>query len=76
MPRGNNLTYASPVVADGRIYYVTRENGTIVLAAGKKFEVLAHNKLDDKSVFNCSPAVSKGRLFLRSDEYLYCIGSK
>jgi hypothetical protein len=27
-------------------------------------------------VFNGSPAVSAGRLFLRSDKYLYCIGTK
>jgi outer membrane protein assembly factor BamB len=75
MPSGNNLTYASPVIADGRIYYVTRENGTIVLATGKKFQLLAHNKIeDDKSVFNGSPAVSNGCLFLRSDRGLYCIG--
>jgi outer membrane protein assembly factor BamB len=77
MPRGNNLTYASPVIADGRVYYVTRENGTIVLAVGKKFEVLAHNKIeDDRSVFNASPAVSNGRIFLRSETHLYCIGKK
>jgi outer membrane protein assembly factor BamB len=69
--------YASPVVADGRIYYVTRENGTYVLAAKPEYELLAHNKIaDDTSVFNGSPAVSGGRLFLRSDKYLYCIGTR
>jgi outer membrane protein assembly factor BamB len=68
--------YASPVVADGRIYYVSRENGTYVLAARPEYELLAHNKIeDDASVFNGSPAVSGGRLFLRSDKYLYCIGT-
>jgi hypothetical protein len=67
--------YASPLLADGRIHYVTRDQGTYVLAARPKFELLAHNKIDDDpSVFNGSPAVSRGRLFLRSDRYLYCIG--
>jgi hypothetical protein len=51
--------------------------GTYVLAAGPKYELLAHNKIaDDKSIFNGSPAVSRGQLFLRSDKYLYCIGVK
>ena len=48
-----------------------------VIAAKPTFELLAHNKLDDdKSAFNGSPAVSGGRLFLRSDTYLYCIEKK
>ena len=46
-----------------------------MLAARPAFELLAHNKIkDDASVFNGSPAVSGGRLFLRSDKHLYCIG--
>lgn len=69
--------FASPVLADGRIYYVSRERGTYVLPAGPKFELLAHNTIeDDQSVFNGSPAMSGGRLFLRSDKYLYCIGRR
>lgn len=69
--------FASPVVADGRIYYVSREKGTYVVAAKPQYELLAHNRIeDDPSVFNGSPAVSGGRLFLRSDRYLYCIGKK
>jgi outer membrane protein assembly factor BamB len=67
--------YASPVVADGKIYYVSRERGTYVVEASPKFKQLAHNTLDpDKSVFNGSPAVSGNQLLLRSDRYLYCIG--
>jgi outer membrane protein assembly factor BamB len=69
--------YASPVLADGRLYYVSRDRGTYVVAASPNFELLAHNTIDDdKSVFNGSPAVSGGRLFLRSDKYMYCIGTK
>ena len=67
--------YASPVLADGRIYYLSRTMGTYVVAAKPEYELLAHNKIeDDKSAFNGSPAVSGGKLFLRSDKYLYCIG--
>jgi outer membrane protein assembly factor BamB len=68
--------YASPLLADGKIYYVSRTEGTYVVEVGPKFKLLAHNTLGDDSVFNASPAVSDGQLLLRSDRYLYCIGKK
>ena len=69
--------YASPILADGKIYYVSRESGTYVVDAAPKFKLLAHNTMEqDKSVFNGTPAVSGSQLFLRSDRYLYCIGGK
>jgi hypothetical protein len=56
---------------------VSRENGTFVLAAEPRYQVLAHNVIStDKSVFNATPAISRGQLLIRSDEYLYCIGQK
>ena len=66
--------YASTLVADGKLYVVTRYGGTYVLAAGPEFKELAHNKIDDRSTFNASPIVADGRLFLRSDKFLYSIG--
>jgi outer membrane protein assembly factor BamB len=67
--------YASPVVADGKVYYVTRSDGAIVLAAGPKFDQIAKNDLGDTSVFNATPVpLEGGRLLLRSDRFLYCIG--
>ena len=73
-PRPRQI-YASPVVADGRIYYVSRATGTFVLPAKPEYKVLAHNVIaTDKSICNASPAVSNGQLLLRSDTHLYCIG--
>ncbi len=66
--------YASTLLADGKLYVVTRYDGTFVLAANPEFEQLAHNTLDDDSTFNASPIVSNGKLILRSDRFLYCIG--
>jgi len=68
--------YASPVAADGKIYYVSREHGTYVVQAGPKFNLVSHNTLGDASIFNGSPAVSNSQLLLRSDRYLYCIGKE
>jgi outer membrane protein assembly factor BamB len=67
--------YASPVAADGKIYAVSREQGTFVLKAGPQFELLANNRfVSDASIFNASPAIHDGQLLLRSDRYLYCLG--
>lgn len=75
-PRPGRI-YASGVQADGRIYYVSRESGTYVVAAAPQFRLLAHNRIEsDDSIFNGTPAISRGRLLLRSNKYLYCIGER
>jgi outer membrane protein assembly factor BamB len=66
--------YASLVVADGKLYGVTREDGTIVLPAEPRFEELARNRLDDDSIFNATAVPSNGGWLLRSDRFLYCVG--
>jgi len=70
---------ASPILADGKIYVTTEEEGlTTVFRAGPKFEILASNRLAD----DCSPyclstvAVSNGQLFLRTSSYLWVIGER
>jgi len=69
--------WASPVLADGKLYYVSKENGTYVVAAQPKFQLLAHNAFEgDKTRSNASLAVSDGQLFLRNDQFLYCIGKR
>ena len=66
--------YASMVMAGGRLYAVSRSDGTFVLAPGREFKQLAHNDLGDRSIFNATPAIHGNRLILRSDKYLYCLG--
>jgi hypothetical protein len=68
--------YASAVLADDKIYYVTRTGRTIVLAAKPKFEKLAFNDLGRAGTFNASPAIADGKLYLRSDRALYCFAKK
>lgn len=76
LPRAGRV-YASVVAADGKLYAVSREAGTFVLALEPQFKQLAHNVMrDDRSIFNASPAVSNGQLLLRSDRALYCIGKE
>lgn len=67
--------YASPVMAGGKIYVVTRRNGTIVYEPGNEFKIMARNVIEgDATDFNASPAISDGRIYMRSDKALYCIG--
>jgi outer membrane protein assembly factor BamB len=74
---GRASFYASALAADGKIYGVSRFNGTYVLAADSAFKELAHNTFaDDDSRTNGSPIAHEGCLLLRTDRALYCIGKK
>lgn len=66
--------YASPILAGGNIYYTTRTGRTYVVPAKPQFELLATNEIEPRGMFNASPAAENGRLYIRSDKYLYCIG--
>lgn len=70
---GGRPVYASPVKAGKYIYAVTRRSGTFVFEATPKMKQIAHNPALDDSDFNATPAISDGRMFLRSNNKLYCI---
>jgi len=63
---------ASPIAGDGKIYFVSEGGETIVIKAGRTFEVIARNKLDGH--FVASPAAGGGKVFLRADDRLYAVG--
>jgi len=63
---------ASPVWADGRIYFLSEKGKTTVVRAGGEFKVLAENELNEKCC--ASPAVSQKHIFIRSENNLYCVG--
>jgi len=65
---------ASPVLADGKIYVTNEEGLTTVFKAGPKFELVAENDFDDYCL--SSPAISEGQIFIRTAQYLYCIGKR
>jgi outer membrane protein assembly factor BamB len=64
---------ASPIYADGRLYFFDQQGTTKVLKHGRTCEVLATNKL--ASGFMASPAVSGKAFFLRTKTHLYRIES-
>ncbi len=63
---------ASPIAADGYIYFPDQEGITHVLKIGPTFEVIARNDLKEE-IF-ASPAVAGKNLFIRTASRLYCIG--
>jgi outer membrane protein assembly factor BamB len=65
---------ASPVFADGKIYFLSEEGVATVIAPGTEFKKLASNTLDGTTY--ASIAVSQGSLFIRSETHLYRIGTK
>ena len=69
--------YPSAVVAGGKIYAFSRDNGLFVITAGEKVETLSQLRFpEDTSIFTASPAISDERMYLRSNTYLYCVGAK
>jgi outer membrane protein assembly factor BamB len=60
---------ASPIAAEGRIYFFSEDGRTTVIEAGREFKVLAESTLDDG--FMASPAVDGRAFYLRTRTALY-----
>jgi outer membrane protein assembly factor BamB len=65
---------ASPVAADGRIYFLNMAGKCSVIAAAATFEKLAENQIDDETI--ASMAVANSKIYLRGRKTIYCIGGK
>ncbi len=65
--------WASPVLGDGKIYFLSAQGRTTVICAGPTGEVLARNDLGEESLG--SPAIAGGCLFLRGETHLTCVGA-
>lgn len=62
---------ASPIAAEGRVYFLNMKGLCTVVSASTRFDRLTENQLDDDTL--ASVAVSDGRLFIRGRKSLYCI---
>jgi outer membrane protein assembly factor BamB len=71
--QGASMT-ASPVLIDGKIYAASEEGDVFVLAAEPVFRLLARNALGEG--VRATPAVADGRLFVRGQDHLFCIGKR
>ena len=71
---GGTSYTASPVAADGRLYFVSEQGDVRVLKVGPDFELLAVNKIGE--VCMATPAISGGVLFVRTKDALFAFGRK
>lgn len=65
---------ASPVAAERRVYLINEDGDAWVLEAGREMKILSKNSLGERTL--ASPALAGGRIYLRTDESLFCIGSR
>jgi outer membrane protein assembly factor BamB len=66
--------HASLVSAEGRVYFLNDTGVTRVVKPGPSYECEAQNDIGEKTF--ASPAISGGRVFLRGDRRLFCIGRR
>ena len=66
--------YSSPLWINGRLYCISKQGEVVVLAASKKFEVLARMELGEKTF--ATPAVANGTMYLRTQTRLYSLGKR
>ncbi|REJ90959.1 MAG: hypothetical protein DWQ45_26730 [Planctomycetota bacterium] len=63
--------WASPLYADGKIYFQDQHGGSVVVKAGTEFVELARNQLGAGERSFASYGVVDGALFIRTEEALY-----
>ena len=63
---------ASPVAADGKLYFSSEMGDIYVVRAGPDFETLAVNSVDE--VVMATPAISEGKIYIRTRYHLLAIG--
>lgn len=63
---------ASPVAADGKLFFTNDRGETFVLRAGRRFELLRVNALNAPVL--ASPALVNGRFYFRTDKELVAVG--
>src|SRR6476620_7446991 len=64
---------ASPIAFAGKILLTSEDGDTFVVKAGPKHEVLGTNSVGEPVY--ASPAIADGRIFIRGEKNLYCIGT-
>lgn len=74
LPKSASPFYASPAIAGG-VLHAAREDGVVFSArVGDRFELLSENPMGERIV--ATPVPAGGRLYLRGDRHLVCVGGK
>jgi outer membrane protein assembly factor BamB len=73
-PGGQLAFTASPLAADGHVYFTAEDGRVLVVKAGPEFEVVATNQLNQKIL--ATPAISEGVMFFRTQNSLIAVGQR
>ncbi len=71
---GGGSFSASPVAADGRLYFANEDGDIYVVRAGRTYQEIAKNEM--KEVIMSTPAISDGVMVVRTLNHVYGIGQK
>lgn len=66
--------YSSPVLVNGLVYMPNDDGVITIIKPGPRFEYIAKNPLGEKMF--ASPAISRGKIYIRGFQHLFCIGEK
>lgn len=64
--------YSSPTVADGKLFMMDNGGTMRIYAFAKEMKLLSENDLGEKA--GTTPAFDEGRIYIRGEDNLYCIG--
>jgi len=71
--RGGSGFSASPVAADGKVYFSSEDGSVFTLRAGPEFEILAENPMGETLM--ATPAISEGVMYFRTRGHLMAIAA-
>jgi outer membrane protein assembly factor BamB len=71
--RVDGVFSASPVAGGGHVYFVSENGDTLVVKAGRSPAIVARNSIGERAL--ASPALANGRMFVRTDDHVFCIGN-
>ena len=71
---GGGSFSASPIAADGRLYFANEDGDIFVARAGRTYQEIAKNEM--KAVIMSTPAISDGVVIVRTLDHVYGIGEK
>ena len=71
---GGGSFAASPIAADGRLYFANEDGDVYVARAGRTYQELAKNEM--KEMIMSTPAISDGVIIVRTLNHVYGIGEK
>jgi len=68
----DNGFYSSPILVEGKVYMLDRKGIMHIFKASRTFELISEPAIGIKS--DCTPAFANGKVLIRADEFLFCIG--